>query len=245
MKLFYSPFHSFTHKTLVVAHEAGLWDEITRVPSFPFRNLDKQFVTGKYDLSPIAPLGKVPCLATEDGTVLYGSQTVTEYLDHRGSNTSLYPPTGPRRWDALRRMALGDSVFEFAVQLSMEAWVGEPGRRKSLFQWLWPKICASLDYLETSTELESAFDIGSVAMLQGLSYLAGRADSTPDDPVHPNFNWRQGRPRLSRWYDKSMTRPSVTSHFEKEYVGDLSPANHQRHVDEVLAAQRVAQRAEQ
>ena len=40
MKLFYSPFHTFIHKVLVTAHEAGLWDEITFVPTYPFKNRD-------------------------------------------------------------------------------------------------------------------------------------------------------------------------------------------------------------
>ena len=40
MKLFYSPFHTFIHKVLVTAHEAGLWNEITFVPTYPFKNRD-------------------------------------------------------------------------------------------------------------------------------------------------------------------------------------------------------------
>ena len=126
MRIFYSPFHSFVHKTLVVAHEAGLWERLTRVPSFPFRDLNGQFVTGQYDLSKLAPLGKVPCLALEDGTVLYGSQTIVEFLDAQRETNRLYPSDGPKRWDALRRLALGDTLFECAVQLSM----GKRGCRK-------------------------------------------------------------------------------------------------------------------
>ena len=35
VKLFYSPFHTFIHKVLVTIHEAGLWDEVTFVPTYP------------------------------------------------------------------------------------------------------------------------------------------------------------------------------------------------------------------
>ena len=37
MKLFYSPFHTFIHKVLVTIHEAGLWDDVTFVPTYPFK----------------------------------------------------------------------------------------------------------------------------------------------------------------------------------------------------------------
>ncbi len=238
MKLFYSPFHNFAHKTLIVAHEVGLWDRVTRVPSFPFRNLQREFVTGQYDLSAITPLRKVPLLALEDGTTLYGSQTIAEYLDARGAAETgaerLYPPDGPARWDALRRLAIGDSIFDFAVQLSMESWVPEADRRISLYEWLWPKIIAALDDLEQTIAPDDRFDIGAAGVLQGVSYMAARTGA--DDPVQPNFDWRNGRPTLAAWYDRVMQRPSVTAHVGKDYDGDTSAENHRRHVEEVLAA---------
>jgi len=235
MKIFYSPFHSFAHKALVTAHEAGLWDDVTLVPTFPFRNLNKEFVTGQYDMSSIAPLGKVPCLALDDGTVLYSSQTVIEYLDANRKNKGpyLYPENGPARWNALTRLALGDALFEFAVQMSMEAWIDEDKRRPSLYTWLWPKIIAALDQLELMTKPDAAFDIGSVGMLQGISYMG---EGSPNDPLYPNYNWRDSRPNLSAWFDKAIERPSVQSHYNKDYEGDLSAENHQKHVAEVLAA---------
>ncbi len=145
MRLFYSPFHRFVHKVLVVAHEAGLWEPLVTVPTFPFRNLEGEFVSGQYDISPLTPLGKVPCLALDDGTVLYGSQTIVEYLDSLSPGEPLYPAGGKARWDALRRLTLGDTLFECAVQLSMEMWLPADQRRPALFEWLWPKIVATLD----------------------------------------------------------------------------------------------------
>lgn len=237
MKLFYSPFHSFAHKALVTAHEAGLWEQVTLVPTFPFRNLNKEFVTGQYDLSEIAPLGKVPCLGLEDGRVLYASQTVIEYLDANRANDAprLYPEHGAARWDALTRLALGDAIFEFAVNMSMEAWIEEENRRASLYTWLWPKIIAALDSLEATCDPARPFDIGDVGMLQGISYMGDGSDT---DPLYPNYNWRNGRPNLSAWYDEVITRRSVQTHLNKSYEGDLSPENHRRHVEEVLAARQ-------
>lgn len=236
MKLFYSPFHSFAHKALVVAHEAGLWDQVTLVPTFPFRNLNREFVTGQYDMSVITPLGKVPCLVLEDGTVLYSSQTVVEYFDaQRTSGERLYPSDGPARWDALRRLALGDAIFEFNVQMSMENWLPREERRIGLYEWLWPKIIAALDEAEAWASGSAAVDIGAFGLLQGISYMGD--DVSDADPIHPGYKWREGRPALAAWFDEIVRRPSVQTHFGKDFEGDMSPENHQRHVAEVLAAQ--------
>lgn len=236
MKLFYSPFHSFAHKALVVAHEAGLWDQVTLVPTFPFRNLNREFVTGQYDMSAITPLGKVPCLALEDGTVLYASQTVVEYLDaNRVLGEPLYPADGPARWDALRRLALGDAIFEFNVQMSMENWLDPSERRASMYEWLWPKIIAALDEAESWAADSPTIDIGAFGLLQGISYMGDGVSD--EDPVHPGYQWRDGRPALTAWYDEITQRPSVQTHFNKNYEGDMSPENHQRHVAETLAVQ--------
>ena len=232
MRLFYSPFHSFVHKTLVVAHEAGLWETLTRVPTFPFRDLNGRFVTGQYDMSELAPLGKVPCLALEDGSVLYGSQTIVEFLDAQRVTNRLYPPDGAKRWDALRRLALGDTLFECAVQLSMEAWLPEEARRRTLYEWVWPKIVATLDDADRWAATNPDFDIGSAGLLQGVSYL-GEEGST-EDLLHPRYRWRDGRPALSDWYDVVIQRPSVQTHLNVDYDGDMSPENHQRHVQAVL-----------
>jgi len=232
MRLFYSPFHSFVHKTLVVAHEAGLWETLTRVPTFPFRDLNGRFVTGQYDMSKLAPLGKVPCLALEDGTVLYGSQTIVEFLDAQRVTNRLFPPDGAKRWDTLRRLALGDTLFECAVQLSMEAWLPEEARRRTLYEWVWPKIVATLDEAERWAATNPDFDIGSAGLLQGVSYL-GEEGST-EDLLHPRYRWRDGRPALSDWYDVVIQRPSVQTHLNVDYDGDMSPENHQRHVQAVL-----------
>ena len=98
MKLFYSPFHTFIHKVLVTAHEAGLWDDITFVPTYPFKNRDGEDQGDAYSIAALNPLDKVPTLALDSGQVVYGSQAVVECLDSMSkSGNHLYPPVGPGR----------------------------------------------------------------------------------------------------------------------------------------------------
>ena len=237
MKLFYSPFHGFVHKSLVVIHESGLGDRVEYVPTFPFRNTAGEDVNRKYPMLEVNPLGKVPSLALDDGTVLYGSQSLVEYLDSLSSGTRLFPEDGPRRWDALRRLALGDTVFELSVQMSIEGKIPAGEVRPGLYEWLQPKMQASFDLMEQEAGDYGQFDIGHVGQLQGISYSSRMYDGRADDPAFPTFSWREGRPALSAWYDEIITRPSIAGHLNQPYQGDMSPENHHRHVQELLQTQ--------
>ncbi len=48
------------------------------------------------------PLSKIPTLILDDGTSLYDSRAICEYLDSLHDGPKLFPPA-PLRWDALRR----------------------------------------------------------------------------------------------------------------------------------------------
>ena len=99
MKLFYSPFHTFVHKVLVIAHEAGLWDDITFVATYPFKNRDGEDQGDNYSIAAINPLDKVPTLALDDGQVVYASQALAECLDSMSqSGLKLFPQSGTLRW---------------------------------------------------------------------------------------------------------------------------------------------------
>jgi glutathione S-transferase len=232
MKLFYSPIHGFIHKTLVVAHEAGVIDRIDFVPIYPMRD--------GYSIAAINPLHKVPTLALPDGTVLYGSQVVVEYLDSLSKKKKLYPRAGAARWDALRRLALADTTFENTVTLALEKL--EQPYRKDVFNWYWPKIERALDQMEADAAVTKGFDIGHAAALHTLSYLDRQVGKGLPAPVPKNYDWREGRPHLKAWWDKAVKRPSVVAHFNKDYIGDDSAEFAQSHVADVLRAQgkRVA-----
>ncbi|MEE8307003.1 MAG: glutathione S-transferase family protein [Gammaproteobacteria bacterium] len=239
MKLFYSPFHSLVHKSLVVIQEKGLVDQVTLVPTFPFRNTQMEDCRGLYPLTELNPLGKVPTLALEDGTALYGSQVVAEYLDSLNAHNPLFPTQPSQRWDALRRLALGDTLFELGVQMGTEGRIPKAEPRPGLYEWLQPKIEAAFDVIETDIRDASAFDIGHIAFLQGISYTGGGYFSRLDEPLYPRFDWREGRPALLEWYEASIQRPSVAAYLNKPFEGDSSPAFFRQQMDQVLASRRA------
>ncbi len=242
MKLFYSPFHSFVHKVLVTAHEAGLWDQIEFVPTYVFKNRDGEDQGDKYSLAKLNPLAKVPTLALSNGRVIFGSQSIVEYLDANGtSGHRLYPPEGPDRWDAVTRLALCDTIFELTTALVREGWHPDDQQRILEFEWIWPKMLRGLDYLEErSRQGYTQFDIGHAAALHALSYFDFRSRFyEAKDPLYPDYDWMEGRPHLKAWWEEVIQRPSVTSHYQKDFEGDDSPKFFQAKVQEVLAARRA------
>ena len=240
MKLFYSPFHTFIHKVLVTIHEAGLWDDVTFVPTYPFKNREGEDQGDAYSIAALNPLNKVPTLALDSGQVVYGSQAVVECIDSMSkSGNHLYPPAGPARWDAITRLALADTMFETTVMLVMEGWNPEENQRIEFFEWIWPKIIRGCDSLEAACKQGfNGFDIGQASMLHAISYMDFRVNFyDAKDPLYPDFDCFDGRPNLKAWWEESIQRPSVTSHYNRDFEGDDSAPFLQKNVQEVLAAQ--------
>ncbi len=114
MKLHWSPRSPFVRKVMIVAHELGLTDRITLLRTV--------VATTKPHLPLMAenPLSKIPTLVLDDGTVLYDSPVVCEYLDSLHAGRKLYPIDRKDRMIALRRQALGDGFLDFLLLLRNE-----------------------------------------------------------------------------------------------------------------------------
>src|SRR5580658_7296736 len=111
MKLHWSPRSPFVRKVMVVVHELGLADRITCVrtvaaTSKPHAELMKD-----------NPLSKIPTLVLGDGTVIYDSPVISEYLDALDGTPKLFPGEPKARLEALRRQALGDGFLDLLVLL--------------------------------------------------------------------------------------------------------------------------------
>lgn len=228
MKLFYSPIHDFIHKSVVVADEVGVWDQIEEVAVYPRKP--------GYSIAAINPLSKVPTLVLDDGTVLFGSQTIAEYLDSISANgVHVYPPPGPARWNALQRLAMADIFFDVTVRMTQERLPDEPGLY--VIQWNWPKLLRTLDQMDRGAKEQDAFDIGCIGTLQALTYFELQCTMDWPAPAVKDYDWRDGRPELAAWFEDAIARPSVADHYKQPLTIDDSPEFCQAKVAEVLKAQ--------
>lgn len=203
MKLRYSPASPYVRKCLVLAHECGLAGRLDLVPTVtadPASGLAKE-----------NPLGKIPALVTDDGDVLYDSPVICEYLDSLHGGRKLVPPAGPARWTALRRQAMADGLLDAALLRRYE-WL-RPANEKSPTWDAKQKatIGRTLDALEAETDRlgdpGGAVDIGPIAIGCGLGYLDFRFAAD---------EWRQGRPKLARWFEGLSKRPAMAATVPKD-----------------------------
>src|SRR6476619_3047073 len=63
------------------------------------------------------PLGKIPALVLDDGTVLFDSRVILDYLDHRAGGGCIVPTDAGARFSALRLQALADGLMDASVLL--------------------------------------------------------------------------------------------------------------------------------
>lgn len=197
MKLYHGALSPFVRKVMVAAIELGLDHRIETVAS------PLSAVQANPGVIAVNPIGKIPALETDDGTPLYDSPVIIEYLDHLAGGGALLPPAGAARWRALRVNALADGMLEAGVLARVET--TRPAERQ------WPewiaaqraKVTNCLDRLEAEcAAFTPAPTIGEIAAGCALGWLDFRL---------PDIAWRESRPALAAWYAGFAARPAMTA----------------------------------
>ena len=198
MKLFFTDTSPYVRKVRVVAHELGLADRLTLEFLRP--------TPYKADplLSKQNPLSKIPALVLDDGTSLYDSPVICEYLDTLHDGRPMCPRAGNERWATLRTQALTDGILEACIlvfyetsqrprELHYEAWLS--GQREKANQ--------GLDELERlASDFGPDVDLAQICAGVTLGWLELR---------NPLGDVRASRPELARWFESFRARPSMVS----------------------------------
>jgi len=196
MRLHYNVASPFVRKVMAVAIETGLDDRLE-----PAARMMTP-VRPDADLIRDNPLGKIPCLVTDDGAVLYDSRVICEYLDSLHDGPRMFPAAGPARWTALRRQAEGDGIMDAGVLARYETFVRPQEHRWG--EWIEgqkQKFRRALDALEAEAEaFGDTVDIGTLTIGCALGYLDFR---------YADEGWRDSRPRLAAWLERIAARPSM------------------------------------
>jgi glutathione S-transferase len=197
MKLYWSSRSPFVRKVMIFAHECGLAARIECVRTLV------AMTRPNADLLPVNPLGKIPTLVLDDGSVFYDSTVICEYLDSLHGGHRLFPEAGPARWIALRRHALGNNLTD-----NLMLWRNEilrPPAQQSpeilaAFELKVRNAVAALDH-EAAALATEPVGIGHIAIACALGYIDFR---------FAHLGWRSGHDRIARWYDTFAQRLSMT-----------------------------------
>ncbi len=187
--LLYSPTSPYARKVRVLIRECGLTAQISEQTAMPLDDPEALLAAN--------PLGKVPALLLDDGSVLYDSRVICAWVAAQGGASG--DAGDAAYWQTQRRAALAEGIIDASVALVME------GRRPAAQQsdyWIgrWRMaIARSLDVLEGEVDA-LASHIDAIASAAALGHL---------DLRHADLDWRGGRPRLAAWYATFEQRPSM------------------------------------
>ena len=195
MKLHWSPKSPYVRKVMVCAHELGLVGRLELVRSVAAMLKPNPAIMADN------PLSKIPTLVREDGSTLFDSVVICEYLDDMAGG-ELFPRQGGAKWQALRWHAFGDGLLDALI-----LWRNEREREvplEALVDAFEMKTRASLELLDAEAQALAAapLSIGSITIGCALGYLDYRFES---------LGWRQQAPRLAAWYATLRARPSFHS----------------------------------
>lgn len=193
MKLYYSATSPYVRKVNVFAIEAGLDEKIEKIVTNPWV-MDARLLADN-------PLSKVPTLIIDDGTVLYDSRVICEYLDSVNSGQKLIPAAGMERWKALRLQALGDGILDAAVLRFLERKRPEAQQSSDWDADQQAAIQRALVCLENNIDdWKKDLTIGQITVGCALGYLDFRFASE---------NWRKNQPLLAKWHSAIAERTSM------------------------------------
>jgi glutathione S-transferase len=196
MKLHWSPRSPYVRKVMIVAHERGLVERIKIIPTHVAMDKANQEYMGTN------PLSKIPTLLIDDGSALFDSRVIAEYLDGLGDGEPLFPHESTRRFQALSWMGLAEGLTDALI-----LWRNERTR---------PETLQSLPH-------HAAFEAKRNAAFARLNEIAPTLANTPFGIGHiaigivnaysdfrfPEYNWRALHPALNDWHITFQARPSV------------------------------------
>ena len=136
------------------------------------------------------PLGKMPCLLLADGTPIYDSGVIIEFLQEVAGRAPLLPTSGLARYKALTLARLADGIAEAALLMVYEGRFREP----SQFSQRWldhqrGKVTRGLAAFERTPPATTPTDIVGIGLSCALGYLDWRKP----------MSWRDGYPRVAAW----------------------------------------------
>lgn len=193
MKLFYAPASPYAYKVRLAVAAKSLTDQVELVLCNPFENGEL--------IAQHNPLGKVPALVLDDGSVLYDSPVICEYLDSLSAENQLIPMAGDARWHVLRWQALADGIMDQAYNCVMERRRPEAQQSEEWCMRWQSSIKRALDEAQQQVHtLAEQMNLSHLALVAALAYLDLRMDA---------LAWRTERQALTRWYDDM--RPHMTA----------------------------------
>ena len=195
MKLLGSVASPYTRKVRVVLAEKKIDCEFEAVDVSPPENP----VTG------VNPLGKIPTLRLDDGTALFDSRVIVEFLDNVSPIARLIPEENRERVAVRRWEALADGSLDAGLLIRYESLRPKKEQSKAWSDKQTGKLTRGLALI--ALELADKpwchgdrYTLADIAVGCCLGWVEFRKPA--------GIDWRSEYPNLQRFYDRLMERPA-------------------------------------
>lgn len=186
MILLSAPASPFGRKVKIAAALLGLSE------SFKIEATDTSKAEGP--LRTQNPLGKIPTLMLEDGTSLFDSRVILEYLDHLAGGGKIVPRDADARFAALRLQAICDGILDaLLLQVYEKRYRPEAVWHQPWLDYQAEKVTRALNVLEKNPpRLDPLPDVGQITLACALGYQDLRFQG----------RWRENYPALVQWLNR-------------------------------------------
>jgi glutathione S-transferase len=195
MKLFITPASPYARKVRVMLAEKHIECELVEVAALSAPD------------SPVIahnPLAKVPTLVLDDGSSLYDSAVIVDYLDHKTPVARLIPQDNGQRALVRRWEALADGVCDAVVAVVMDRRRAPEKQDEATIERQMLKVQRGLRFMSEDLGdgkwiIGERFTLADISVGVVLGYLSLRM---------PEIDWRSEHSNLGRLYEQLIARPS-------------------------------------
>jgi glutathione S-transferase len=158
------------------------------------------------------PLSKIPTLVLDDGTSLFDSRVIVEFLDNASPIARLIPADKRARIAVRRWEALADGVLDAGLLVRYESLRPKKEQSTAWTERQLGKVNRGIEMLATDLGERAwcfgeRYSLADIALGCSLGWVAFRL---------PSIDWRGQYPALGRHIDKLMTRPAFAETGPRE-----------------------------
>jgi glutathione S-transferase len=194
MKLLAALISPYTRKVRVVLAEKKIDCEMQIVDVNPADN----------PVNPHNPLGKIPTLLLDDGTALYDSRVIVEFLDSVSPISRLIPEATRDRVAVRRWEALADGVLDAGLLVRYESLRDTKEQSKAWTDKQVARMKRGMDQMAKEIGAYCHADRYSLADI-AVACCTGWLDFRKPG----GLDWRGEYAPVARHYDKMMERPAI------------------------------------
>jgi len=188
MKLLHTKRSPFARKVRVLALEKNIALEL----------IDEDLQKKSQRLLEANPLGKIPTLVLDNGTTVFDSSVICQYLDGLDDKTMMIPREPLERIEVLKWESFADDLMVAAINLYMEKTRHPNDFHKDFSAGLEKNILAAYGYIERNLSELNKFDLAPIAVVSAIGYIHFRLPHLKAQGV------------LLEWFEEISKRPSMS-----------------------------------